>query len=313
MKIPKISTVGMVTVGHDGDAASLEFSQPQIIQHLAFLPIRTSNVKENLLEVFALIEEFKLEHDIIVRDHGNYDTAVYENKTNKTLIVPPATHMKGGHQNRGNNEVEVIADGDTVHVNVNCFEPSRGSGNDTFVEFDDVPPDVARETMKNTEGYNGTWNIIRDYTNLTKNANGDALSSYNSATAEKRAKFALNFETMEGQTGAVIITKDLTMVEIFPTPNTFNVYAQRVMRGKAASLYHKLSEEKTGELVMPSEVEERVEKAITALQMGIDQTLHRGTKKNGAIIGRARAGNKVMDIILTDTEPPQLAYAFGVF
>ena len=41
--------------------------------------------------------------------------------------------------------------------------------------------------------------------------------------------------------------------------------------------------------------------------------LEKGQKKNGMIVGRARKDKKAIDVILTDTDPPQIAYVFGVW
>lgn len=313
LKMPAIATLVAVTT--DKLQTAMMIHQPQVVQHLAFLPIESQNVNTNLLDTIGLIEEFKLEQDLIVKEssHQSYSSAVYENKTNKTIIVPAATHLKGGMQNRGNNQTEILGAGDSKEYNVNCFEPGRGSGSDHFTEFQDVPADVAKETMTHTESYNGSWNIIGDYTNLIKGIGRDALESFNERTKEDRAKFALNFETVTGQTGACIITKGISTVEVFPTHNTFNIYRQRLLRGKTASLFYKLHRTQPTQIILPSEVENKTNEMLEILQKAIEQTLDKGTKKHGLIVGRGRNEGRAIDVVLTDTDDPQVAYIFGAW
>jgi len=311
LKIPATANIGVIST--EKLQSALTIYQPQIIQHLAFLPVETQKINIQLLETIGLIEEFKLEQDLIIRESESqsYDTAVYQNKTNKNIIIPTATHLKGGYQNRGNNQTEVLGIGETEDIDVNCFEPSRGHGGDEFTEFHDTPADVALETMTNTEGFQGTWNIIREYTDLARS--GDALSEFNDKTEEDRAKYALNFETCKGQTGAIIITRDLSMIEVFPTTNTFNIYRQRILRGKTASLFYRLDKQHPDTLLLPSEVETKINDMLKIVTRGIENTIEKGTKKHGLIIGRSRQQNKAIDIILTDTEPKQIAYIFGAW
>lgn len=311
LKVPAIANFGVIS--SDKLQVALTIHQPQVVQHLAFLPIESQRIDEKLLETIGLIEEFTLEQDIIVKEHVNqsYDTAVYENRTNKNIIIPASTHLKGGHQNRGNNQTEVLGIDKKEAYNVNCFEPGRGSGDDDFHEFQDTPADVARETMLHTDGYNGTWNIIENYTNLIHDYRG-ALATFNEKTEIDRAQYTLNFETIPGQTGAAIITKGLSCIEVFPTSNTFNIYRERLLRGKVASLFYRLHKEHS-ELILPSEVESKVNEMLNIVSKAIDQTLEKGTKKHGLIIGRGRSGGKAIDVILTDTEQPQIAYIFGAW
>jgi len=311
LKIPAVANIG--TISTEKLQSALTIHQPQIIQHLAFLPVETQKINIQLLETIGLIEEFKLEQDLIIRESASqsYDTAVYQNKTNKNIIIPSATHLKGGHQNRGNNKTEVLGIDESEDFDVNCFEPSRGHGDDEFTEFHDTPADVALETMTNTEGFQGTWRIISEYTNLANS--GNALADFNDKTEEDRAKYALNFETCKGQTGAVIITRGLSMIEVFPTTNTFNIYRQRVLRGKAASLFYRLNKQESDTLLLPSEVETKINDMLKIVTAGIENTIEKGTKKHGLIIGRSRQRNKAIDIILTDTEPKQIAYIFGAW
>lgn len=330
LKIPTAINIG--TISTDKLQTAVTAHRPQIIQHLAFVPLETQNINEKLLETIALIEEFKLEQDLIIKDPGEYDSAVYQNKTNKTVVVPAATHLKGGHQNRGNNQTEVLGAGDKKTFDVNCFEPNRGSGTDHFNEFEDVPVDVAKETMLQTDGYDGSWPIIGNYTKLAKVSRSDALSSFNEKTEEERAKYALNFETVNGQTGVAILTRGLSAIEVFPTPNVFNIYQQRILRGKLASLFYRLHKEQGNTVLMPSEVETKLNEMMNIIKTGIEQTIEHGTKvnnltsrmskaheilhgttSNGLIIGRVRQGKKAIDIILTDTEQPQLVYLFGAW
>lgn len=314
LKIPAIANFGVIS--SDKLQAALTIHQPQVVQHLAFLPIESQNVNTQLLETIGLIEEFELEQDLIIKEQSggsqSYDSAVYENKTNKNVIIPAATHLKGGMQNRANNQTEILGSGDKEVYNVNCFEPGRGSGDNHFHEFDDVPVDVARETMNNTNGYNGSWNIIGDYTEIVRAGRG-ALSTFNEQTMEDRAKYALNFETVPGQTGAVIITKGLSCIEVFPTPNTFNIYRERVLRGKVASLFYKIHKTQPSQLILPSEVETKVNEMLDIVKNAINQTIEKGTKKHGLIVGRGRSEGRAIDIILTDTEEPQIAYIFGAW
>lgn len=310
MNIPSIATIN--TIETDKLQTAITLHQPQIIQHLAFIPIEMRNVNEKLLETLGLIEEFKLEQDMIISDRGDYESAIYENKTGKTVIIPAGTHLKGGHQNRGNNKTEVLGINDEETFPVNCFEPGRGSGGDHFEDFEDVPPDVVQATMTNTSGYEGSWEMIRKYTELV-NADESALSTFNEQTADDRAKYALNFETCEGQTGVAIITRDLSMIEIFPTPTTFNIYRQRILRGKVASLFYRLHKSQPTALLLPSEVEGKVNGMLSIVKSAIEQTVDHGTKKQNMIIGRDRDTRNAMDVILTDTAPPQIAYLFGVW
>ena len=313
LKMPAVAT--LVTVTTDKLQTAMMIHQPQVVQHLAFLPIESQNVNTHLLDTIGLIEEFRLEQDLIVKEspHQSYSSAVYENKTDKTIIIPAATHLKGGMQNRGNNQTEILGSNDNAEYNVNCFEPGRGSGSDHFTEFQDVPADVVKETMTHTDSYNGSWGIIGDYTNLVKGISRDALASFNERTKEDRAKFALNFETVQSQTGACIITKGISMVEVFPTYNTFNIYRERLLRGKTASLFYKLHKTQPTQVILPSEVENKTNEMLEILQKAIEQTLEKGTKKHGLIIGRGRTGGKAIDIVLTDTETPQVAYIFGAW
>ena len=52
---------------------------------------------------------------------------------------------------------------------------------------------------------------------------------------------------------------------------------------------------------------------LDVIKTGIDQTMDAGLKKHGLLVGRAREDKKAMDIIMTDTEEPQMAYLFGVW
>ena len=313
LKIPTIANFGVIS--SDKLQAALTIHQPQVVQHLAFLPIESQRVDEKLLETIGLIEEFTLEQDIIVKEHEtsqSYSTAVYENRTNKNVIIPASTHLKGGMQNRANNQTEILGLNDKQSYNVNCFEPSRGSGDNHFHEFEDTPADVARETMTHTDGYEGSWHIIEDYTNLVHAGRG-ALTTFNENTEEDRAKYALNFETVPGQTGAAIITKGLSMIEVFPTSNTFNIYRERLLRGKVASLFYKIHKAEPSQIILPSEAESKVNEMLGIVKKTIDQTLEKGTKKHGLIIGRGRSDGKAIDVVLTDTEQPQIAYIFGAW
>ncbi len=313
LKIPAIANFGVIS--SDKLQAALTIHQPQIVQHLAFLPIESQRVNEKLLDTIGLIEEFTLEQDIIVKEHETnqrYDTAVYENRTNKNVIIPASTHLKGGMQNRANNQTEILGLNDKETYNVNCFEPSRGSGDNRFHEFEDTPADVARETMIRTSGFDGSWGIIEDYTDLVHAGRG-ALTTFNEKTEEDRAKYALNFETVPGQTGATIITKGLSMIEVFPTPNTFNIYRERLLRGKVASLFYKIHKSQPSQLILPSEVESKVNEMLDIVKKAINQTIEKGIKKHGLIVGRGRSDGRAIDIILTDTEEPQIAYIFGAW
>ena len=312
-EIPQVVSLNAIVT--DKVQSVLALHQPQIVQHLAFIPIRTENINEQLLDTIGLIEEFKLEQDIIVKEGGSgYDSAVFENKTDKNIIVPAATHMKGGSQNRGTNFTEVLGQNESERYSVNCFEQTRGSGDsEHFTEFDDIPADVARDTMTNTDGYEGSWDVIRDYTKLAGIHDDKALSAFNKKTDEERAKYALNFEPVVDQTGAAIITKGLSMIEVFPTPTTFNIYSQRLLKGKIASLYYKLHNSGQTTLILPSEVSGKVNEMLNIVKKGIEDTCANGTKKNGLIIGRGRQGKQAIDIILTDTDPPQIAYVFGAW
>lgn len=313
LKMPTVATLVAVTT--DKLQTAMLIHQPQVVQHLAFLPIESQNVDTNLLDTIGLIEEFKLEQDLVIREspQQSYDSAVYENKTDKTIIIPAATHLKGGMQNRGNNQTEILGEGDDEEYNVNCFEPNRGSGTDHFTEFQDVPADVAKETMTHTQSYNGSWNIIGDYTRLVKGVSSDALASFNERTKEERSKFALNFETVQSQTGACIITKGISMVEVFPTHNTFNIYRDRLLRGKTASLFYKLHRTQPTQIILPSEVENKTNEMLGIIQKAIEQTIEKGIKKHGLIIGRGRTEGRAIDIVLTDTDEPQVAYIFGAW
>lgn len=311
LKIPAIAS--LIPISTEKIQTALMIHRAQVVQHLAFLPIESQNVSTNILDTIGLIEEFKLEQDLIIRESRSqtYSSAVYENKTNKNIIIPAATHLKGGMQNRGNNQTEILGANDDEKYNVNCFEPGRGHGDTHFTEFQDVPADIAKETMTKTQGYDGSWNIISDYTRLTKN--GSALSDFNTSSEQDRAKYALNFETVNGQTGACIITKNLSMVEIFPTHNTFNIYQNRLIRGKLASLFYRIHKNQPSQLILPSEVETKTNTMVTTIKEAIEQTINKAIKKHGLLIGRARGTNKAIDIILTDTEIPQVAYIFGVW
>lgn len=311
LKLPEVTSYGVIAT--ESVQSSLIMRHPQVVLHLAYIPIQTSNINEQLLKTIGLIEEFKLEQDIIVKDDsGDYSSAVYENKAGKTMIVPPATHLKGGKQNRGNNAVEVLGEDEIQTVSVNCFEPGRGSGGNHFTEFEDVPADVAHRTMTQTDGYEGSWPIIEDYTKLI-GVSDTALSEFNKRTEEDRAKYALNFETCENQTGVAIITRDFSMIEIFPTPNTFNIYKPRILRGKVASIFYKIHKNQPSVMILPSEIETKVREMIDYIQKGIELTLEQGIKKEGLIVGRHREGKKAMDMVLTDAPEPQIAYVFGAW
>lgn len=309
IKIPTTAT--LKAVESEKVLTVLTFHVPQIVGHLAFVPIESRHVDANLLKTIGLIEEFKLEQDIIVSDSGNYSNATYQNKTDKNVIVPPATHLKGGHQNRGNNQTEILSINREKTIDVNCFEPGRGSGGDRFTEFEDTPADVARTTMNSMRGYDGSWGIIRDYTNLV-NHRGGALADFNEATVKERASHALNFETVKGQTGVAVITRDLSMVEIFPTANTFNIYRERLLRGKVASLFYRLSkQEKT--ILLPSEIVNKLNDVERIVKSSIEQTASLPLS-DGLLIGRSRKNNKAIDVILSDNEgEKQLAYLFGAW
>lgn len=312
IKVPATATLKAIET--ENVLTVLTFHTPQIVGHLAFVPIESMRVDANLLKTIGLIEEFKLEQDIIVSDNtGSYSSANYRNKTDKNIIVPPATHLKGGRQNRGNNQTEILSSNQRRKIDVNCFEPGRGSGNDSFTKFEDTPADVVRATMNRTKGYDGSWSIIRDYTNLAKSGMHDALSDFNDATKKERASHALNFETIKGQTGVAIITRDLSMVEIFPTANTFNVYRNRLLRGKTASLFYRLSkQEKT--LLFPSEIIEKLNDVERIVTTSIEQTAKKSNDENGLSIGRSRKNNKAIDVILSDNGgEKQLAYLFGAW
>ena len=49
------------------------------------------------------------------------------------------------------------------------------------------------------------------------------------------------------------------------------------------------------------------------VKKGIEETIEKGQKKQELIIGRSRSDGKAIDIILTDTEPHQVAYIFGAW
>ena len=66
-------------------------------------------------------------------------------------------------------------------------------------------------------------------------------------------------------------------------------------------------------LLLPSEVQTKLNETIDIVKTGIEQTISSGQKKHGLIIGRDRKSGKAIDIILTDTDPPQIAYLFGAW
>lgn len=308
IKIP--ATASLEAVETEKVQTILTFHRPQIVGHLAFIPIESQIANADVLKTIGLIEEFQLEQDIIISDSGNYSKADYINKTDKNVIIPPATHLKGGLQNRGNNQTEVLRPDHTKRINVNCFEPGRGSGSDRFTEFDDTPADVAKTTMNKTNSYNGSWGIIGDYTNLVQGRG--ALSDFNDRTKKERASYALNFETVKGQTGCAIITRDLSMVEIFPTPNVFNIYRNRLLRGKVASLYYRLSKTEK-RILLPSDIRTQLDNMMKIVRTSIEQTAEKGINDSGLLVGRSRKDDKAIDVILSKETETQLAYLFGAW
>ncbi len=318
IKIPTTATLEAVET--EKVQTILTFHRPQIVGHLAFIPIESRIANADVLKTIGLIEEFQLEQDIIVSDSGDYSKADYVNNTDKNVIVPPATHLKGGHQNRGNNQTEILQPDRSKRVNVNCFEPSRGSGANRFTEFDDTPADVAKVTMNKTDNYSGSWGVIGDYTSLIKQSHDflssrGALSNFNDRTKKERASHALNFETVKGQTGCAIITRYLSMVEIFPTPNVFNIYRNRLLRGKVASLYYRLSKTEK-RLLLPSDIKTQLDNMMQIIKTSIEQTAEKaaekGTSDSGLLIGRIRKDESI-DVILSKESETQLAYLFGAW
>ena len=311
LKIPAIATVGTLESNHI--QTILTFHQPQIIEHMAFIPIESQRIDESLLDTIGLIEEFKLEQDLIITEGlGGYDNAQYLNKSGKTVIVPPGTHLKGGHQNRGNNFTEVLEDSTNRKIDVNCFEPSRGHGDtDHFLSFEDAPADVIKTTMTDRQGYNGSWDNIAKYTSLIEGHNR-ALTAFNDATESERMKYALNFETMCGQTGYAIITEEMSLLEIFPTPNTFNIYRERVLRGKVASLFYRLMKEEE-KVILPSTVEKKLNGILKVTEKAIDTTVEKGEVKQNLRYYRHRQNNIGVDTIITSQMPQQIAYVCGVW
>jgi hypothetical protein len=311
IRVPK--TTDYAVIATDNVRTNMALRYPQIVSHTAFIPIITRNAGSDIFETIRLIEEFKLEQDIIVKDDGGgYSSAVYVNNQPETVIIPPATHLKGGKQNRGNNSVEILRGNETKTVSVNCFEPGRGSGSNRFTSFEDVPPEVARATMANTGGYDGSWNAIEEYTRLVGSGRS-ALTEFNRKTMDDRAKYALNFETCMGQTGACIITKGLSMVEVFPNPNVFNIYRERIVRGKLASLFYKIQHKNPDEQILPSEIDTKLKQMIDYVENAINLAVSSGQKMNGLIVGKNRSDGKAMDIVLTDGPNPEVVYIFGVW
>jgi len=311
LKIPATATVGTLESTHI--QTILTFHQPQIIEHMAFVPIESQRIDESLLDTIGLIEEFKLEQDLIITESsGGYDNANYHNKTGKTVIVPPGTHLKGGHQNRGNNYTEILEDSTRRKIDVNCFEPSRGHGDtEHFLSFEDSPADVIKTTMTSVDGYDGSWNNIAQYTQLIEGHNR-ALTAFNDATETDRMKYALNFETMCGQTGYAIITEDMSLLEIFPTPNTFNIYRERILRGKVASLFYRLQKEEE-KVILPSIVEQKMNGILKVTAKAIDTTVENGYIKGSLRYYRHRQNNIGVDTIITSQMPQQIAYVCGVW
>ena len=317
MKIPD-RDMALSVIAVPGMGMELDIFPPQIVQHLAYCPVNATPVesRSTILESVAFIEQFALEQDIFVRDTtGNYGTAVYKNKTDKSLIVPVATHLKGGHQNRANNDSEILDPSEKRTISVNCFEPGRGSGNDIFTDFEDTPPDVARSAMINKDGYDGSWNTISEYTKLIKGVGGRALSVFLEKTEKERAEYALNFETRIGQTGVIAISKALSMIEIFPTPEVFNIYKKRVIRGKIGSLFYKtaMGEQRLQQLILPAETDQILGHIIKIVDNAIKETMEHGSTHGNLKIQRFRKDDKAVDVILTNEAEPQLVYLFGVW
>lgn len=313
LNIPRVATYGIIAT--DRLQTSMGMRHPQIIQHTAFIPVVTENVDVSITDTLKLIEECKLEQDILVKDTtGDYSTAVYANRTQDVVIVPPGTHMKGGKQNRGNNRVEILGADARDEFSVNCFEPSRGSGGDNFTSIEDAPADVVRDTMTNTHGYEGTWPIIAEYTRMV--GRSGALTAFLEKTEVDRAKYALNFETCDGQTGVAVITKGLSMIEVFPTPTVFNIYRPRILRGKVASLFYRLQKASPDMVILPTEIDIKLKEMVDYVQKAVEITIDQGVEKNGLLVGRHRDGSKAMDVVLKqasfDTRY-QVAYLFGIW
>ena len=196
--------------------------------------------------------------EILFMDERNYNEIRIKNNTRDSVIVPAGTHVVGGHQNRGVDEVHILKPSDFVTADAHCYEPSRGSGSDRFTQVSETPIDVVFRTMT-SKGYSESWNMIETYTRLMRKVGGSALQSFLEGTEKDRIQLALNFETASNQTGVLsTLGKEYVMLEVFPNHAVFNQYRTNIYRGKIASLLWKKVHENNIPHISPAEVSELI-------------------------------------------------------
>jgi len=283
----------------------LYLKQPQISSGLAMVPV----ISKNLKKAPKFLNEMELNKDIyFLDDTGSFDSLRINNQSGLEIIIPPATHLVGGKQNRGIDKIQLLEYQQSIIVDVHCFEPNRSRGQLEFHEIQSTPLDVVYQTMT-TKGTGASWDPISTYTEITRK--GTSLLSFLKATDKERAHLALNFETLQSQTGVVSIfgktpvfrNNSFAVLELFPNNQVFNLHRNQIYKGKFASLLWKCIRNQIIPQLTLNEVYQKTEKFLTSLNSLIKNIISKEPKDTKDY--HAVSINKkslVSDLILDDND-----------
>lgn len=209
---------------------------PQIVSGMAMIPIITESLNIDHPEI---IEESMLNKEIyLIDDAGGYDRLSIQNTGDNDVIIPAATHITGGHQNRGNDKIQLLTNNQKIRIDAHCFEPSRSSGPDNFNGISETPIDIVFKTMT-SHGTGASWEAIGEYTKILSHSR-DSLLSFIQGSDQDRLHLSLNYETYKKQTGVLsVFDNEVVAIEIFPNAKTFNRERDQIYKGKFASLLFK--------------------------------------------------------------------------
>lgn len=276
---------------------------PQIVNGLAMLPLITESLNVDHPEI---IEESMLNKEIyLIDDAGGYNSLSVQNRGNEDVLIPAATHITGGKQNRGNDKLQLLTNNQKIRIDAHCFEPSRGSGSSNFNGISETPIDIVFKTMT-TRGTDASWNAIGEYTKILSHSR-DSLLSFINRSDQDRLHLSLNYETYRKQTGILsVFDNEVVAMEIFPNVATFKRERDQIYKGKFASLLfkHIRTKEHPPQLT-PRDVAINVDNFFDKMKFEATP-IHRG---NYSILSE-QTSNFVADIVFNQND--KICYLFAM-
>jgi len=282
----------------------------QITSGMAIIPLISENLAEG--DVPRFLDSTMIDREVFfLDDQGSYDSLSIDNRSNDDVIIPASTHVVGGKQNRGIDKLQLIRDHLKKVVDAHCFEPNRSHGSRDFKEIEMVPIDIVYQTMV-SKGTGASWGSIEQYTKHLRGT-GNSLEKFLKNTDKERTSLALNFETLNEQTGVIsLFGTDFVSIELFPNKHAFNTFRADIYKGKLASYLWKKVQEKKIPMLTPSDALYKADQFIHTLKESLKTDIHPAQVSDDGkytTINIRKAG-LIADLVLN--EERQIVYLFAI-